>query len=154
MHAAALYLTVGITLAVVMRHATNCCVCRRALEPMIVPRHQLHLATTLDTLAWSVTLAVGAALGGAFVSKLGTTASFCIDSVTYLIAAGCAWYLQVSITLCARHMPTQHFRPQGCTDGVCCAPHVCTYGRYMLMWSLTLAVEASWADCIGVTMLC
>ncbi len=55
----------------------------------------LHLATTLDTLAWSVTLAFGASLGGAAVSKLGTTTCFLIDSATYVVAALCAWRLQV-----------------------------------------------------------
>ena len=56
---------------------------------------ELHLATTLDTLAWSVTLAFGASLGGAAVSKLGTTTCFLIDSATYIVAALCAWRLQV-----------------------------------------------------------
>ena len=66
----------------------------------------LHLATTLDTLAWSVTLAFGASLGGAAVSKLGTTTCFLIDSATYVVAALCAWRLQVGWPACVRRRST------------------------------------------------
>ncbi|DBB14556.1 TPA: hypothetical protein ACH3X3_004830 [Trebouxia sp. C0006] len=68
---------------------------RRALEPKLVPKKQLHLATTLDTFAWSVTVAVGSSLGGAVVSKLGTTMCFVLDSCTFLCAALCVLLLQV-----------------------------------------------------------
>ncbi|DBA81161.1 TPA: hypothetical protein ACH3X2_007124 [Trebouxia sp. C0005] len=68
---------------------------RRALEPKLVPKKQLHLATTLDTFAWSVTVAVGSSLGGAVVSKLGTTMCFVLDSCTFLCAALCVLILQV-----------------------------------------------------------
>ena len=68
---------------------------RRALEPMLVPKKQLHLATTLDTFAWSVTVALGSSLGGAVVSKLGTTMCFLLDSCTFVCAAVCVLILQV-----------------------------------------------------------
>ncbi len=68
---------------------------RRALEPLLVPKRQLHLATTLDTFAWSVTVALGSSLGGAVVSKLGTTMCFVLDSFTFLCAAICVLILQV-----------------------------------------------------------
>ena len=68
---------------------------RRALEPMLVPKKQLHLATTLDTFAWSVTVALGSSLGGAVVSKLGTTMCFLLDSCTFVCAATCVLILQV-----------------------------------------------------------
>lgn len=68
---------------------------RRALEPMLVPKKQLHLATTLDTFAWSVTVALGSSLGGAVVSKLGTTTCFLLDSFTFVCAATCVLILQV-----------------------------------------------------------
>ncbi len=58
---------------------------RRALEPKLVPKKQLHLATTLDTFAWSVTVAVGSSLGGAVVSKLGTTMCFCTGQLHLLV---------------------------------------------------------------------
>ena len=68
---------------------------RRALEPLLVPKKQLHLATTLDTFAWSVTVALGSSLGGAVVSKLGTTMCFVLDSCTFVCAAACVLILQV-----------------------------------------------------------
>ena len=68
---------------------------RRALEPKLVPKKQLHLATTLDTFAWSVTVAIGSSLGGAVVSKLGTTMCFVLDSCTFLCASLCVLILQV-----------------------------------------------------------
>ena len=69
--------------------------CNLSHTSLISAVQELHLATTLDTLAWSVTLAFGASLGGAAVSKLGTTTCFLIDSATYVVAALCAWRLQV-----------------------------------------------------------
>ena len=41
---------------------------RRALVPTVVPAHQLPLATTLDSFAWSLMGAFGASLGGLAVS--------------------------------------------------------------------------------------
>ena len=68
---------------------------RRALEPTIIHRKQLHLGTTMDTFAWSVTVAIGSSLGGAVVSKLGTTMCFVLDSLTYIVASACVILLQV-----------------------------------------------------------
>ena len=76
----------------------------------------LHLATTLDTLAWSVTLAFGASLGGAAVSKLGTTACFLIDSATYVVAALCAWRLQVGSPAFVRRVSTTTCCTIGCAN--------------------------------------
>ena len=68
---------------------------RRAITPLLVPKAQLPLATTLDTYAWSIVGAFGASLGGLVVSKAGTGACFLLDTCTYLAAAWCAWQLQV-----------------------------------------------------------
>ena len=70
---------------------------RRALEPKLVPKKQLHLATTLDTFAWSVTVAIGSSMGGVVVSKLGTTMCFILDSCTFVCAALCVFVLQVRV---------------------------------------------------------
>jgi len=63
---------------------------RKAIVPVLVPKSQLHLATTLETFSWSLTGAVGAAAGGAIASRLGNSACFLIDAATYFIAAWCA----------------------------------------------------------------
>lgn len=72
---------------------------RRALTPNLVPRHRLHLATTLDSFAWSLTGAVGSSLGGLAASKFGVQACFYIDAATYLFSSACAFRLKVN-TLC------------------------------------------------------
>lgn len=69
---------------------------RRALTPNLIPRHKLHLATTLDSFAWSVTGAVGSSLGGLAASQFGIQACFYIDAGTYLFSAACAFRLKVS----------------------------------------------------------
>jgi predicted MFS family arabinose efflux permease len=60
---------------------------KKAIVPVLVPEAQLHLATTLETFSWSLTGAVGAAVGGYIASKLGNSACFLIDGATYVIAA-------------------------------------------------------------------
>lgn len=69
---------------------------RRALLPQIVPRSQLHLATTIDSWSWSLMSAVGSSLGGLAASKLGSSACYLLDALSYLIAAFCAYLLLVS----------------------------------------------------------
>eukprot|EP00884_Botryococcus_braunii_P018288 jgi/Botrbrau1/5142/Bobra.0172s0014.1 len=66
---------------------------RRALEPTLVPQHQLGLAATLDTYAWSLMSALGGSLGGYAVSGMGTTGCFLLDCLTYVAAAVCAQML-------------------------------------------------------------
>ena len=60
---------------------------RRAILPVLVPQEDLHMATTLETFSWSLTGALGAAVGGTIASKLGNSACFLIDAGTYLLAA-------------------------------------------------------------------
>ena len=106
---------------------------RRALEPKLVPKKQLHLATTLDTFAWSVTVAVGSSLGGAVVSRLGTTMCFVLDSCTFVCAAICVLILQVGAAL-INVQPHWGFSPSQCCDVPaeyfgkhvgCALPYIC-----------------------------
>lgn len=70
---------------------------RRAILPVLVPESELHLATTLETFSWSLTGAVGAAVGGGIASKLGNSACFFIDAVTYLVASWFAFRVPFSL---------------------------------------------------------
>lgn len=63
---------------------------RKAMLPVVVPEADLHLATTIDSFAWSLTGAVGATLGGVAASRLGNRTCFLFDAATYAIAAWCA----------------------------------------------------------------
>jgi hypothetical protein len=70
---------------------------RRAILPVLVPESELHLATTLETFSWSLTGAVGAAVGGGIASKLGNSACFLIDAFTYLLASWFAFRVPLSL---------------------------------------------------------
>ena len=51
--------------------------CRNAILPLLVPESEaMKKATTLTGLAWSVTAAFGAAMGGIMVSLIGIRACF------------------------------------------------------------------------------
>jgi hypothetical protein len=60
---------------------------RRAVVPVLVAPADLHLATTLETFSWSITGAVGAAAGGFIAAKVGNSACFILDALSYLAAA-------------------------------------------------------------------
>ena len=49
---------------------------RKALVPVLVPARDLHLATTIDSFAWSITGALGASVGGVVASRFGIPACF------------------------------------------------------------------------------
>ena len=66
---------------------------RKALLPLTVRGEDLHLATTIDSFAWSLTGALGATAGGVLASRLGNTACFLVDAATYAAAAACALQL-------------------------------------------------------------
>ena len=68
---------------------------KRALTPLLVAPEDLHLATTLDSFAWSLMGAVGASFGGWFASRFGTAACFALDACSYIVAALCAIQLKV-----------------------------------------------------------
>jgi predicted MFS family arabinose efflux permease len=64
--------------------------CRASMVPLMVQEgDEMKIAITLMGVAWSACLAVGAALGGYMVAKIGINGCFVIDSVTFLFS----WYL-------------------------------------------------------------
>ncbi len=58
----------------------------RAALPNIVSDEELSTANALESATWSVSLAIGAALGGIVVSNYGTDIAFIIDSMTFAVA--------------------------------------------------------------------
>jgi MFS family permease len=56
---------------------------RTAVIPNIVARRELVTANALDSLTWSVMLAVGALLGGLATAALGIQAAFVLNAVAY-----------------------------------------------------------------------
>ncbi|MCI0486894.1 MAG: MFS transporter [Blastocatellia bacterium] len=60
---------------------------KSAAIPEIVSREELISANTLSGASWSVTLAIGAALGGIVTDAFGRDAAFIIDALTFLVSA-------------------------------------------------------------------
>jgi len=61
---------------------------KSAAIPNIVSREELVPANGLSSASWSVTLALGAALGGLVTDAFGRNTAFVIDSLSFFISAG------------------------------------------------------------------
>lgn len=85
---------------------------RKAAIPQIVERRKLHVAITLDGVAWSSMLAIGAALGGLTTSKLGLTNCFILDACGYLLSCLCLLFLPSLKGSATPHSKVSE-RPQG-----------------------------------------
>lgn len=60
------------------------------MVPLLVPdAHDLQLAVTLNSFAWSITSIIGGLVAGAITSHIGFATCYWIDSITFFISA--AW---------------------------------------------------------------
>jgi Arabinose efflux permease len=66
-----------------------------AAVPMIVKRDELIAANALGGATWSVTLAFGAALGGAVTDLFGRNTAFIIDAISFFVSAGFIWATRI-----------------------------------------------------------
>ena len=66
---------------------------KSTIVPMVVPKHHLATANALGGGTWSICLAIGAALGGLITQKLGISAAFFCDALTFLWALVLLWPL-------------------------------------------------------------
>src|SRR5712692_1806810 len=62
---------------------------KSAAIPNIVSREELIPANALSAASWSVTLALGAALGGVVTDAFGRNTAFVIDSISFFVSAAC-----------------------------------------------------------------
>lgn len=60
---------------------------KSAAIPNIVSREELISANALSSASWSVTLALGAALGGVVTDAFGANTAFVIDSLSFFVSA-------------------------------------------------------------------
>jgi MFS family permease len=60
---------------------------KSAAVPSIVSRDELVSANALSAASWSVTLALGAALGGVVTDAFGRNTAFVVDSMTFFVSA-------------------------------------------------------------------
>ena len=61
--------------------------CRNAWLPSVVRRRHLVEANTINSMTWSVMLAVGALIGGLVAKIFGTQIALIIDACTFLVSA-------------------------------------------------------------------
>src|SRR5581483_6559377 len=66
-----------------------------AAVPMIVRREELIAANALSGATWSLTLALGAALGGAVTDLFGRNTAFVIDAISFFISAAFIWATRI-----------------------------------------------------------
>ncbi len=59
---------------------------QQAITPSLVGRDDLVTANTLNTVTWSVLLAIGAVLGGVVAAVVGLEVALLIDAITFLVA--------------------------------------------------------------------
>lgn len=60
---------------------------KSAAIPNIVSREELISANALSSASWSITLALGAALGGVVTDAFGRNTAFVVDSITFFVSA-------------------------------------------------------------------
>jgi MFS family permease len=60
---------------------------RNAVIPNITPREDVILANTLSSATWSVTLLIGASVGGVVAALLGRDAVFVLNALSFLLSA-------------------------------------------------------------------
>jgi MFS family permease len=73
-----------------------------ATFPNLVPKEDLVLASTLENSLWSITLAVGAALGGLLLALLGRNGAFVFDALTFAASAALVRGLPDRVAFAAR----------------------------------------------------
>ena len=88
------YLLAGLEIAV----STFFDPAKSAAVPNIVSREELLPANALSAASWSVTLALGAALGGVVTDVFGRNTAFIIDSASFFVSAAYIWVLRARLT--------------------------------------------------------
>ena len=124
---------------------------KSASIPNIVSREELVPANALSAASWSVTLAMGAALGGIVTDAFGRNAAFLIDSASFFVSA--AYIARVRIRS-STHKPerTKHLSladATGVTDFIEGARYLRSNPRVLAV----LLVKSGWGLGGGVLLL-
>ncbi|HSE38543.1 MAG TPA: MFS transporter [Blastocatellia bacterium] len=123
---------------------------KSAAIPNIVSREELIAANALSSASWSVTLALGAALGGVVTDAFGRNTAFVVDSITFFVSA--AFIARVHLRLAPK--PERKTRlsladATGVTDFVEGARYLRANLRVMAL----LLVKSGWGLGGGVLLL-
>ena len=124
---------------------------KSAAIPNIVSREELIPANALSAASWSVTLALGAALGGVVTDAFGRNTAFVIDSVSFFVSAAFIWAVRARLTAAkpqrARHLSLAD--ATGVSDFVEGARYLRSNPRVMAL----LLVKSGWGLGGGVLLL-
>jgi predicted MFS family arabinose efflux permease len=124
---------------------------KSAAVPNIVSREELISANALSAASWSVTLALGAALGGVVTDAFGRNTAFVIDSLTFFVSA--AFIARVHIRSSSRRLlrtsPLSLLEATGVSDLIEGARYLRANPRVLAL----LLVKSGWGLGGGVLLL-
>jgi MFS family permease len=124
---------------------------KSAAVPNIVSREELISANALSAASWSVTLALGAAVGGVVTDAFGRNTAFVIDSMTFFVSA--AYIARVQIRSSSRRLsrtsPLSVLEATGVTDLIEGARYLRANPRVLAL----LLVKSGWGLGGGVLLL-
>ena len=122
---------------------------RSAAIPGIVSRAELISANALSSASWSVTLALGAALGGLVTDAFGRNTAFVIDSLSFFVSAAFIAAVRIRSSTSARSKHVSLADATGVTDLIEGARYLKSNPRVMAL----LLVKSGWGLGGGVLLL-
>ncbi|MFY9569982.1 MAG: MFS transporter [Blastocatellia bacterium] len=124
---------------------------KSAAIPNIVSREELVPANALSSASWSVTLALGAALGGLVTDAFGRDAAFIIDSLSFFVSAAYIWGVRAQLSKTKRERTARLSLVDaiGVTDFIEGARYLRLNPRVMAL----LLVKSGWGLGGGVLLL-
>jgi predicted MFS family arabinose efflux permease len=122
---------------------------KSAAVPNIVSRYELISANALSSASWSVTLALGAALGGIVTNAFGGHTAFVIDSISFFVSAAYIFAAHIPTSKKERAGRLSIADATGVTDFVEGARYLRSNPRVMAL----LLVKSGWGLGGGVLLL-
>ena len=122
---------------------------RSAAIPGIVSRAELISANALSSASWSVTLALGAALGGLVTDAFGRNTAFVIDALSFFVSAAFIAAVRIRSSTSARSKHVSLADATGVTDLIEGARYLKSNPRVMAL----LLVKSGWGLGGGVLLL-
>ena len=124
---------------------------KSAAIPNIVTRAELVPANALSSASWSITLAMGAALGGIVTDAFGRNTAFIVDSLSFFVSAGFIWSIRarLSVDRPAREKSLTLADATGLTDFIDGARYLKSNPRVLAL----LLVKTGWGLGGGVLLL-
>ncbi|HXU08280.1 MAG TPA: MFS transporter [Blastocatellia bacterium] len=122
---------------------------RSAAIPGIVSRAELISANALSSASWSVTLALGAALGGLVTDAFGRNTAFVIDSLSFFVSAAFIAAVRIRFSTSTRSKHVSLADATGVTDLIEGARYLKSNPRVMAL----LLVKSGWGLGGGVLLL-